>query len=697
MLRMMPYDKVGVTLDELVPNFYRTYDALAKKLKRSENKPWGLKRLAVGGNGRELLVDFDSLPNDIQEVLSDPRKLKGNILKNYFAWDEGAKRFYSDYARPVFGYLSESEQGQYIINASVMQAVLLLEEARTNERINKKASIHRWKDIRTGESMSLAKSLWMDAMSFNDTLWVEHRLKHNLPTNERRFKEAYNNFKSDSYYSIIKDPEGKALMNAVKVNDAVEEILKGMHIKKHNPSATEIYNNYRAFREGLAVIYSSKTGEMFDPSNYPDLSEGTIRAYLAKYASKVGTSVIRTGDRQRIINKLIPAAQMELPKFANSIISVDDRQPPFWYEKGKRMWFYIGLDVASQAITAVVYGKTKEGIILDFYRQMVRFYAYFCNGNMPIELEAEKSGNSQYESTFLEEGSLFKYTHIEANNARAKYIERMFGKLRYEEEKGEDGWIARPHAKSENNIASYSKYKEREIIPYHQLVQARLKNLEDWNNKPHPTEANMTRWEYFLERQIEEKNPINYKRILPMLGYREESSCRQGTVALQYAKRAIAQDGKICTGEDLLSAMRKIEGKEIEVYWLDAYDGGVLKAMVYQGSKYICELMEFPKYNRAKAERTDADIVAESLQSAYKNTVIGYINRESKSVRRDIEVEFTAEGAKPKVEFRMAGLKRYEAKEGDVKVLGEVHEDDQEWMEAKGAGSARSFMDNFLK
>ncbi len=697
MLRMMPYDKVGVTLDELVPNFFRSYDALRMKIKRNENKPWGIKRLAIGGNGREMLVDFDSLNNDIQEALGDPRKLKGNILKNYFVWDEGAKRFYSDFKRPAFGYLSENEQGQYIINASVMQAVLLLEEARINERINKKASIHRWKDLRTGESMSLAKSLWKDAMSFNDSLWLEYRIKHNLPTHERRFKDALNRFKANSYHSIIKDPEGKTLMNAVKVNDAVEELLKGMRVKKHNPTATEIYNHYKAFRAGLAIIYSCEDGEVFDHRKFPDLSEGTIRAYLAKYATKVGTSVIRTGDRQRIINTLIPAAQMELPKFSNSIISVDDRQSPFWYEKGKRMWFYIGIDVASRAITAVVYGKSKEGIILDFYRQMVRFYAYFCNGNMPLELEAEKSGNSQYERSFLEEGSLFRYTHIEANNARAKYIERMFGKLRYEEEKGEAGWIARPHAKSENNIASYSKYKARQIIPYDQLVQARLKNLEDWNNKPHPTEANLTRWEYFLTKQNEEKNPINYKKLLPMLGYREETSCRQGTVALQYAKRAIAQEGEICIGEDLLRVMQKIEGKEIEVYWLDAYDGGVLKAMVYASGKYICELLEFPKYNRAKAERTDTDIAAESLQAAYKNTVIGYINRSSKAVRRDIEVAYTTEKAKPKIEFRMAGFKRYEAHEEAVKILGEVHEDDQDQFETESTGEAVSFMDNFFK
>ena len=94
---------------------------------------------------------------------------------------------------------------------------------------------------------------------------------------------------------------------------------------------------------------------------------------------------------------------MEMPKLAGSIISIDDRQPPFWYDKGKRMWFYIGIDIASRAVTTFVYGKSKTGIILDFYRQMVRNY-HELGLNLPAELEAESALNSSFKNTFLQEG-----------------------------------------------------------------------------------------------------------------------------------------------------------------------------------------------------------------------------------------------------------------------------------------------------
>ncbi|MDB5284057.1 MAG: hypothetical protein JWO06_3132, partial [Bacteroidota bacterium] len=77
------------------------------------------------------------------------------------------------------------------------------------------------------------------------------------------------------------------------------------------------------------------------------------------------------------MGKYIPYGSMERPAYAGSIISVDDRQPPFkWGEgAGNRMWFYMAQDLGSTAFTTWVYCDTKEVIIFLFYRQMFRNYA----------------------------------------------------------------------------------------------------------------------------------------------------------------------------------------------------------------------------------------------------------------------------------------------------------------------------------
>ena len=52
--------KVAVELEELVPRFWNTLNSFYSEIQRYKEKPFGIKRLQVGGNGRKLLIDFDS-------------------------------------------------------------------------------------------------------------------------------------------------------------------------------------------------------------------------------------------------------------------------------------------------------------------------------------------------------------------------------------------------------------------------------------------------------------------------------------------------------------------------------------------------------------------------------------------------------------------------------------------------------------
>jgi hypothetical protein len=413
---------VAVETWELTPRWWNSEKSLLQEIWRYKGKRFGIKRLDGCFKEGKGLIDFDSLPSNIQEALGDPRK-ENHPLEPYFEFDAQAVREYARFKRNGMN-LKPDEQERYIINASVMKAVLKLEIDRTQARIKMKQTL-----------AGLTESLRYDVETFQNSLKVLHDVQHTIPTSQR-FKQCLKDFKDNAYFSLIKDVEGAAKQNARKVDDTTEMIFNGLFKNQlHKPTPTEIARNYEAFLNGYAEVYNEDTGEMYNPKDFKSLSKATITNYINKWENKIATHKARSGDRQVYMGNFKPHHQMYLPKYSGAIISIDDRQPPFVYNtKNDRVWFYLGVDIASQAITTIVYGKTKEGIIVDFYRQMVRNYTEwgFC---LPHELECESSLNSSFKDTLLRPGVMFQEVKIEANNARGKYIERINGKLRYEYEK----------------------------------------------------------------------------------------------------------------------------------------------------------------------------------------------------------------------------------------------------------------------
>jgi hypothetical protein len=330
------------------------------------------------------------------------------------------------------------------------------------------------------------------------------------------------------------------------------------------------------------------------------------------------------------MQKFKPYHTLIQPEFANSIISIDDRQPPFEYGKSKRAWFYNAIDLGSEAFTTWVYGKSKEGIIIDFYRQMVRNYTEW-GLNMPAEVECESSLNSSFKETFLKEGSMFQYVRIEANNARGKRIEAYYRPLRYEYEKKREGWLARPFAISESNQSGGHKVPQ---IPYEEIIKGSLHDIETWNNKPHSKIKNMTRWEVFLESQHPDVKPTNWRGILPYLGYKTQTSCRAGIINLQNSEFLLGENNLISYSEELIKLMDIIEGKDLDVYWIDGNDGKVLKALVYlRGTnKYICDAVAKPGYKKARIEQKPIDMANREAMTKYVSTVQGFQRRRVRSI-----------------------------------------------------------------
>jgi len=659
-----------VTKEELVPKYWNTLETLQWEIWCNRNHSYGIKQAQKGGRGRQMLVVFNSLPNEVQEGIGKPDRID-NPLEKYYQTDASAIDYYGRYERAGTA-LKPHEQARYVTNASVLRAAMLLEAERISAR-------HTTKGVRG--------SILKDVIHFNGILQEKYDTQHNLPHTLRHFNDTLNHFKKDSYYSLIKDPNGTGKQGRRKADDLSIAVLNGLFARiKHKPTAKEIYSLYDAFLSGYVEIYDTETGELYDAKDFKPLARRTVTDYLAQWENRIGTHKLRSGDRQKLQEKYKPHHQLEVSEYAGSLLSIDDRQPPFWYNENRdRLWLYVGYDHASGAVTTYVYGKRKEGIILDFYRQLVRDCAE-RGLSLPYELECESSLNSSFKNTFLNDGYMFEHVRIEANNARGKFAENKNRIFRYEIEKKMEGWQARPEARSESN---QSRGGKPVIIPYERLIDQVLGGIEEYNNQPCQQDKNLSRWEYYTQKQNPNLKPINWRAFMPHLGYKAKTSCNVGYIRLQGKKRAIAEDGRILTGDSLINKLKQIEGREIEVYWLDDSDGNVLKALAYYQGRYVCEVMQMPTYKKATVEQTEKDRENRALQSAYTMTVEGFANKKAKEL-----LPLNVVDNRPKTlnnKYQIRERKHYEPKEpAEVEILEDVT-DEYEYVPRAHNSSIRSW------
>lgn len=515
------------------------------------------------------------------------------------------------------------------MNASVLNALAKLKKSRETER---KRLNNPMGDLWT--------TLIDEVCSFNNILKQKYGgLQHDLPKSEK-LRIKLGTYLKNGYNTLI-DGRNKN-QAAQKVTPLMIQLWNDIFSgQRHKPTYLEVAFKYQQFLNGTIEILNTTTGELYNPKDkdFKAIDESTVYNYISDWTSRIATHAKRSGDRQVFKGKYEPYHKLTQPKYAGSIISIDDRQPPFAYDAGKRMWFYNAIDLGSEAFTCWVYGESKEGIIIEFYRQLVRNYAEW-GLNMPYEIECESSLNSSFKDTFLMPGAMFSEVRIEANNARGKRIEAYYRALRYNYEKQREGWLARPKVLSESNLAGPGvvPYKSKEAI-----IDGCLIDIETWNNTLHSNQElhpGLTRWEVFMEKQHPELKPTNWRGILPYLGFTTKSSMKAGRITLQGMHRVVGIDGKVALGEKLINIMSQIEGEDVIVYWLDDNEGNVFKAHVYDNSgRFICELLDDLSYSRSKLERGLNDEDNRNLMSSYTATVQGFVNRNVKQLSDIVIIE----------------------------------------------------------
>lgn len=668
-MNILPYEshnnQIGVRISFLItdqdkshPNSLKvcSYDSFKKRAARYP----GLRLKEGRGPGNEVLISWSAMPYEWKELcrekLGNP-EADYNPLQKYFRISPEAKAFYDRYQFENDEYLTADQKTKYSINASVMEAIIALKADRSAQRKS-----------RGGNLYGLWEGLASDSVAFQDHLKAMGHSAHSLPSSAKRLKMRYDNFMKFKYESFIDGRNNNS--NAQVVTPEMISIWQAIFAGQRNrkPTYIEVSLRYDAFLKGDLQIISNVTGELFDPENkaYRPASESTVYSYQSAWAQRSVSHSLRSGDRQKFKAAYEPWHKLIQPAYAGSMISIDDRQPPFEYATGKRMWFYNAIDLGSEAFTCWVWGDTKEGIIEGFYRQMVRNYSAW-GLSLPWELEGEMSLNSMYKDNLLQNGAMFQHVRIEANNARGKRIEAYYRALRYNFEKEEDGWIARPFALSESNQKGSAKVP---MIPKNEIIQKALRAIERWNNTLHSNQdlhPGMTRWDVFMDKQHPELKPINWEGILPYIGYETLTSMKLGRITLQGKHRVVGFDGQVALGEKLIGIMKRIEGKEVIVRWLDDHQGQVLKSLVYdQAGNQICELLGDLGYNRSVLERKSEPNDNRELMSSYSATVQGYIKNQANTIESITLLEKPKETNK---RFIMPDLNTYTPSESEPVII----------------------------
>lgn len=645
-----------------------SYSAYEKRARRNQH----LRLRSGGGLGNHVLLNWSHLPSPWKKAL---KKKFGqpdsddNPLIQFFSLSGDARRYFDDFAFAPGEHLAPAQKKLYTLNASVLDALNDLKKSREVARKMRSISLR-----------GLWPSLISDLETFNGHLMQTVGMKHTLPCS-RKIKDKLDDYIDQGYSSLV---DGRAKNKSAQVVTPLMiqiwgDIFAGQ--RYYNPDYTEVWKRYCAFLAGACEVVIAETGEAYDPTSpeFKKVSRQTVYKYQSSWQYRAPASAIREGDRQVYISKHEVPHNLDPPKFAGTLISIDDRNPPFKeLGTGKRIWFYNCLDVASLAITVWVYGRTKEGIILEFYRQMVRNY-HEWGLKLPLELECESSLNSSYKDTLLAPGAMFQKVRIIPNNARGKRVEAFYKPLRYQYEKKREGWLARPHAKDEANRASREKVPE---IPYNEIVEGCLKDIETINNEKHHDQdlyPGMTRWDVFLDRQNPalDKYDYNWPAILSGLGKTTKTSMKVGHIAFQGKKCLVGIKGEPALGKDLIAIMNIIEGKEVEVKWLDGNDGEVISALVYHNGRMVCDLLGDFKYNRSEFERTEEGDRNRQIQSAYAATVRGYIKSQKKKINKVAIIENEQEDEKPK-RFKIRQSPVYVPSNDPVKTLTEPTMEDFE-------------------
>jgi len=572
-----------------------------------------IKQLQLGGNGRKALIEYESLPDQykkkVEVKIGDPRqKNKYSHFRSFLKPDRDAVSFFGNYKLQDGRFLPTETAKEYCTNAMFLQAL--------HDTYNSIISFRR-------TSGGSKQGVWLTLTEIVADLKEE--FKHTLPGNELRLRDRLNRYMTEGYTSLIHRNFGND--NSRKVNEHLESLILSIYVMNNKPYANMVQSIYLEFLAGKFDIVDISTGEVFNKFDFYNdkdqpitISEATVWNYINDPKNRAIVDSVRN-DAHSYNNMHRPHMHRNKPEFSLSKITLDDRDLPRKMYDGKRVKCYYAYDVASGALIGTAYSKNKDrDLFLDCLRNMFRFLDRNELG-FPLEVEVEHHLVNQFKGDLMQAGMMFPFVRFcNPGNSQEKHAEHFIRAKKLGVEKRNHEGIGRFYSKLEANRPKLQKEWDEDGVQivekrydYEQLVADDLKDIDIYNNAPHPNQKkypNMSRLDVLKLHMNKAATPFNKAMVARYVGEMTETSIMRN----QYL--FVKQGKYILPSADVLG-MLKPNNYTVRAYYLTEQDGTIKEIFVYQNDEFLCRCEQMGTFNTAQAEQTEQDKINYTEQSKY--------------------------------------------------------------------------------
>ena len=362
-----------------------------------------LRVIQRGGNGREALIDYNSLPEPLREAYDEKypnatQQIKEQYMSDLLRVDSKAIDYYRNYELAGGSGLSDKNQNEYVLNAQVMNEMMRVENVMKAEHAT--------------SGRSHPTLVWEAVLGTCEKL--RNNYNHTLPNNPARLREKYNAYKRNGYGTLISRKVG---------NQSTRKIgaMEGRLLLKLKRSKFPVYNDAQIFDEfnrqapmrGLNPIKSMTTlrNYLFDPAVEPlwHAAVHGMQSWKSKYSSLLKT---------------------KLPQMRDSL----------WYSDGTKLNLYYKNEAGKMCTTSVyevmdAYSETFLGYDIAPGEKFDSQYRAFrmaveVAGVRPYEIVNDNQGGHKKLAAqgFFDKISVL-HKNTMAYNGQSKTIESAFGRF----------------------------------------------------------------------------------------------------------------------------------------------------------------------------------------------------------------------------------------------------------------------------
>lgn len=364
-----------------------------------------------GGNGREALIVYDTMPEKIKEMYrrtygSDVKEQAlQSPLKKHYEVDVKAQDFFENYRYENGLRIKADKIQQYVANASALNAVNRLIKA--NSLMKRKAG----GSFKIGE---VYKDFILPSLQAFKTEWG-----HTLPKSERQLREVLKKYES-GYEGLISGKDGNNNAAATKENEQ-HALLRRLLSHANNFDYAQVAMMYNEVGKANAwKNVSRKTVENFAKKNIL-LTEGGRRGEVA-FDNKLAMQHRRRSAPYPMMLWTIDGWDAEL-LYQTTVITKDGKNVTTYHN---RPTIVIVLDPYQKYPVGYAIGthETPE-LIQEAVRNALNHTAeLFGARHRPQQLQSDRYGNGKLTPFF--EKVTAKYVPARVKNAKAKVIEPYF-------------------------------------------------------------------------------------------------------------------------------------------------------------------------------------------------------------------------------------------------------------------------------